>query len=59
VINKIKRPLKGKRFSTPEELKNAVQDIIDKLNAEKSLIGTSKLPNVWEEVMENDGNYLF
>ena len=59
MINKIKRPLKGKRFSTPEELKNAVQDIIDKLNAEKSLIGTSKLPNVWEEVMENDGNYLF
>jgi len=57
VNQKIKRPLKGKRFSTPQELIEATEEVINNLNSNHSLIGTTNLPFIWQTIIDKNGEY--
>ena len=59
VFNKLKRPLKGKRFNSAGELQNATIDSINQLNNNDSLIGTSNLVGRWQQVVDRNGQYIF
>jgi len=58
IIAKIKKPLKGKRFANPDEAMTAAADSIWALNNNFSLTGTSNLPGRWQQVVDNNGQYI-
>lgn len=57
-IARIKRPLKGKRFTNEIELKVAYDEIIREINLKKSATGILKLPKRWEVVIKLEGEYI-
>jgi histone-lysine N-methyltransferase SETMAR len=50
--------LKGKQFNNVNEVKNAVQEYFDSKSAEFYARGFSKLPDIWEEIIALDGDYV-
>ena len=59
VFQRIKRPYKGKRYERFVELDSDVGEIVDYLNANHTLTGTSNLPKVWGKIIEVKGEYYF
>ncbi len=59
IFQRIKRPYKGIRFQDQRHLKSVVAEIVDYLNANKSLTGTSNLPQVWANIVDAKGDYYF
>ena len=58
MFHRIKRPLKGKRFSTRNEIIAAADESIKKINTDHSLIGIANLNGRWQEIIELKGDYL-
>jgi len=56
---KLKKPLRGKRFRSIEEVSNEVTPVIGCINNEGVLTGIQDLPKRWMEhaVIENNGDY--
>ena len=58
LFTSLKGWLKGKRFSDVEEAKDAVQEYFDSKPVEFYARGFSKLPDIWEEIIALDGDYI-
>ena len=56
-IARIKRPLKGIRFTHEAELKEALKLSIDGINTRGEFKGMKRLYDQWNDIMRNDGNY--
>ena len=59
IFQRIKRPYKGKRYERFFELFSDVGEIVDYLNVNHTLTGTSNLPEVWAEIIDANGEYYF
>jgi histone-lysine N-methyltransferase SETMAR len=59
IFQSIKRPYKGKRYTRFAELDSDVGEIVDYVNANHSLIGTTNLPQVWGHIIDAKGDYYF
>jgi histone-lysine N-methyltransferase SETMAR len=57
-IPRIKRPNKGKRFTTPADLEQAYTRVIHEINIRNSATGISHLPNRWGLVKQTNGEYI-
>jgi hypothetical protein len=53
---KLKEPMRGRRFSTLEEVSAAVTRAIRGLNKSGTLNGIANLPKRWEAVIEKQGD---
>ncbi len=53
----LKEKVKGKRYSNPNELVEAIRSAILELNQNGTFNGVSKLPEVWAQVVEKSGSY--
>ena len=58
VFNKIKNPIRGKRFNNASDLEEAVEESIRDANENNKLQGGIKLPYRWRDVSEGGGDYL-
>ena len=58
MFHRIKRPLKGKRFSTRNELIAAADESIKQINTDHKLIGIANLHGRWQEIINSKGDYL-
>ena len=58
LFNRIKRPLRGRRFGTRRQLIEETDKVIDSINRESRLVGMANLPNRWKEVVKRKGEYL-
>ena len=56
-IIRIKRPLKGNRYSDEQELITAVKEIIHDINLYEEVKGIQRLPDRWKYVANRDGQY--
>jgi hypothetical protein len=56
-IDKIKDQSRGKRFSTRDEMRGVIESTIESLNLDREFHGVQKLPQVWEKVINNEGQY--
>ena len=54
---KLKKPLRGKRFSSIEEVFNEVTRVIRHINKEGVLTGIQDLPKRWTAVIKHNGYY--
>lgn len=57
-IARIKKPNKGKRFTSPAELEMAYSQVILELNLKGSATGISQLPSRWGLVKQSNGEYI-
>lgn len=57
-FHRLKAPNKGIRFSNETELANSYGHVINELNQKNSFIGISRLPQRWEQVIQNCGEYV-
>jgi len=55
---KLKKPLRGKRFRSIEEVSNEVTRVIRRINNEGVLTGTQDLPKRWTAVIKHNGDYI-
>jgi transposase len=55
---RIKRPHKGVRFATEQDLKQAYDNTIYEINRKDSATGISHLPYRWEKVIQLEGEYI-
>jgi len=55
---RIKRPHKGIRYTTETELRAAYENTIYEINRNREFIGMSRLPERWEAVTQNCGEYI-
>jgi hypothetical protein len=55
---KLKKPLRGKRFSSIIEVSNVVTRVIRHINKEGVLTGIQDLPKRWTAVMKHHGDYI-
>jgi hypothetical protein len=55
---KLKKPLRGKRFRTIEEVSNGVTRVIRRINNEGVLTGIQELPKRWTAVIKHNGDYI-
>jgi hypothetical protein len=55
---KFKKPLRGKRFRSIEEVSNEVTRAIRRINDEGALIGIQDLPKRWTAVIKHNGDYI-
>jgi len=53
----LKKPLRGKRFSSIEEVSNEVTRVIRHINKEDVLTGIQDLPKRWTAVIKHNGEY--
>jgi hypothetical protein len=54
---KLKEPIRGHRFSSPEEVSAAITRAIRGLHKSGTLNGIAKLPKRWYAVIEKQGDY--
>jgi len=54
----LKKPLRGKRFSSIEEVSNEVTRVIRHINKEGVLTGIQDLPKRWTAVIKHNGDYI-
>jgi len=55
---KLKKPLRGKRFRSIEEVSNEVTRVIRRINNEGILTGIQDLPKRWNAVTKHNGDYI-
>ena len=55
---KLKKPLRGKRFRSTEEVSNEVTQVIRRINNEGVLAGIKDLPKRWTAVIKHNGDYI-
>jgi hypothetical protein len=55
---KLKKPLRGKRFRSTEEVSNEVTRVIRRINNEGVLPGIQDLPKRWTAVIKHNGDYI-
>jgi len=55
---KLKKPMRGCRYSSLQELSAASTQVIRQMNKDYVLDGTVKLPNRWDSVIEKHGDYI-
>jgi len=55
---KLKKPLRGKRFRSVEEVSNEVTRVIRRINNEGVLTGVQDLPKCWTAVIKHNGDYI-
>jgi len=58
VFPKFKKPLRGKRFRSIEEVSNEVTRVIRGINNEGVLTGIQDLPRRWTAVVKHNGDYI-
>jgi len=54
---KLKKPLRGKRFRSIEEVSNELTRVIRRINTEGILTGIQDLPKRWTAVIKHNGDY--
>jgi transposase len=54
----LKKPLRGKRFSSIEEVSNEVTRVIRHIKKEGVLTGIQDLPKRWTAVIKHNGDYI-
>ena len=54
---KLKKPLRGKRLRSTEEVSNEVTRVIRRINNEGVLTGIQDLPKCWAAVIKHIGDY--
>ena len=54
---KLKKPLRGKRFGSIEEVSNEVTRVIRRINNEGVLTAIQDLPKRWTAVIKHNGDY--
>jgi len=54
----LKKPLRGKRFRSIEEVSNEVTRVIWRINNEGILTGIQDLPKRWSAVIKHNGDYM-
>jgi len=54
---KLKKPLRGKRFRSIEEVSNEVTRVIRRIKTEGVLTGIQDLPKRWTPVIKHNGDY--
>jgi len=54
---KLKKPLRGKRFRSIEEVSNEMTRVIRRINTEGVLTGIQDLPKRWTAVTKHNGDY--
>jgi histone-lysine N-methyltransferase SETMAR len=55
---KLKKPLRGKRFRSSEEVSNEATRVIRRINNEGVLTGIQDLPKRWTAVIKHNGDYI-
>jgi len=55
---KVKKPLRGKRFRSIDEVSNEVTQVIRRINNEGVLTGIQDLPKRWTAVIKHNGDYI-
>ena len=55
---KVKKPLRGKRFRSIEEVSNEVTRVIRRISNEGVLTGIQDLPKRWTAVIKHNGDYI-
>jgi len=55
---KLKKPLRGKRFRSIEEVSNEVTRVIRRIKNEGVLTAIQDLPKRWTAVMKHNGDYI-
>jgi len=55
---RLKRPHKGVRFATEDAMITAYENTIYEINRYNEAIGISRLPERWEQVIQNCGEYI-
>jgi len=58
VFPKLKKPLRGKRFRSIEEVSNEVTRVIRRIKKEGVLTGIQDLPKRWTAVTKHNGDYI-
>jgi histone-lysine N-methyltransferase SETMAR len=54
---KLKKPLRGKRFRSIEEVSNEVNRVIRRINNKGVVTGIQDLPKHWTAVIKHNGDY--
>ena len=54
----LKMPMRGKRYRTIEDVKQAAERSLHTINRLGSANGIQRLPRRWEHVVHNGGNYI-
>jgi len=55
---KLKKPLRGKRFRSIEEVSNDATGVIRRINKEGVVTGIQILPKRWTAVTKHNGDYI-
>ena len=55
---KLKKPLRGKRFRSIEQVSDEVTRVIRRINNEEVLTGIQDLPKRWTTVIKHNGDYI-
>ena len=55
---KLKKPLRGKRFSSIEEVSNEVTRVIRRIKNEGVLTGIQDFPKRWTAEIKHNGDYV-
>ena len=58
LFQKLKKPPRGKRFRSIEEVSNEVTRAIRRIKNEGVLTGTQDLPKRWTAVIKHSGDYI-
>jgi len=58
LFHKLKEPIRGHRFPSPEEVSAAVTRAIRGPNKSGTLNGIANLPKLWDAVIEKQGDYI-
>jgi hypothetical protein len=58
LFQKLKKPLRGKRFRSIEEVCNEVTRVIRRINNEGVLTGIQDMPKRWTAVIKHNGDYI-
>jgi histone-lysine N-methyltransferase SETMAR len=58
LFQKLKKPFRGKRFRSTEEVSNEVTRVIRRINNEGVLTGIKDLPKRWTAAIKHNGDYI-
>jgi hypothetical protein len=58
LFQKLKKPLRGKRFRSTEEVSDEVTRVIRRINNEGVQTGIQDLPKRWTAVIMHNGDYI-
>jgi len=58
LLPKLKKPLRGKRFRSIEEVSNEVSRVIRRINNEGVVTGIQDLPKRWTAVIKHNRDYI-